>query len=221
MRKRVGRSAFTLIELLVVIGIIAMLIAMLLPTLRKSVEQARRTACLSNLRVIGQCLTMYANEQRGKLPNGNLGSAFNQHDVLVVFANQFVKSPKLWGCPSDEQFPTTINTFQYLSGVTSGDPAVDSARVSYDLYSIWWQPQYGPKLVKFKGEAPLAWDLSGAAYFYNRPDKYKFVSHPKKGGNVVYADGHAGWQEANEWERENWPKPATKYYPTATPFVPN
>jgi len=222
MRRATVPSAFTLVELLVVIGIIALLIAILLPSLNKAREQSRRVACLSNLRVIGQSLVMYSNEQRGKLPNGNASTKFNEHDVLIDFHRTFVKSAKVWNCPSDVQAPpTSINTFQYLSGITSGDPATDTAHISYDLYSIWWQPEYGPKIVKLKGEAPLAWDLSGAAYQFNRADKYKFVNHPKTGGNVVYADGHAAWQNAKDWERENWPRPATKYYPTQTPYVPN
>ena len=62
------RAGFTLVELLVVIGIIAVLIALLLPTLSKAREQANRTACLSNLRQLSVAAIRYAHEYRGQLP---------------------------------------------------------------------------------------------------------------------------------------------------------
>jgi prepilin-type N-terminal cleavage/methylation domain-containing protein len=68
------RAAFTLVELLVVIGIIAVLVGMLLPTLNRAREQARRANCLSNLRSIGHLVNMYANVFRGQIPIGYSGA---------------------------------------------------------------------------------------------------------------------------------------------------
>ncbi|MEA2711684.1 MAG: hypothetical protein QOF78_4285 [Phycisphaerales bacterium] len=62
------RGAFTLVELLVVIGIIAVLVGILLPTLRRARESANKAHCLSNLHQIGVYLQMYQNQFKGALP---------------------------------------------------------------------------------------------------------------------------------------------------------
>jgi prepilin-type processing-associated H-X9-DG protein/prepilin-type N-terminal cleavage/methylation domain-containing protein len=74
-QKRAGFiPGFTLVELLVVVGIIAILIALLLPTLRKAREAADRTKCMSNLRQVGMVMQMYRSENRNMFfPAGNHG----------------------------------------------------------------------------------------------------------------------------------------------------
>lgn len=61
---------FTLVELLVAVGIIAALIAILLPVLGRARESGRRTECLSNLRQLGLAFSMYADANRSRLPCG-------------------------------------------------------------------------------------------------------------------------------------------------------
>jgi prepilin-type N-terminal cleavage/methylation domain-containing protein/prepilin-type processing-associated H-X9-DG protein len=67
---RVRCAGFTLVELLVVIGIIALLVGILLPTLGRARESANTVKCMANMRQMGQAMMIYVGESKGVLPIG-------------------------------------------------------------------------------------------------------------------------------------------------------
>lgn len=89
MNKRIW--SFTLIELLVVIAIIAILTALLLPSLSKAREHSRRANCISNLRQIYQGCFLYTDDWNGWLPV----SLYNGEHVRAIY--DYVGRPDLHG----------------------------------------------------------------------------------------------------------------------------
>lgn len=85
------RSAFTLIELLVVVAIIALLIAILLPSLGRAREQTKQTKCLANMRSWGQGVAAYVAEERDYLP-GPLHPAIYRWQGLSALMNNPIQS---------------------------------------------------------------------------------------------------------------------------------
>src|SRR3982750_3423251 len=90
MTKDKGRFSrgFTLVELLVVIGIIAILIAMLLPALAKSRESAPPAACLSNLRQVHLSFYLYAGNYKDQVPLGYRAGNKQFNSMMYSFTTQ-------------------------------------------------------------------------------------------------------------------------------------
>jgi prepilin-type N-terminal cleavage/methylation domain-containing protein len=136
-------GGFTLIELLVVISIIALLLAILMPSLRKAREQARQVVCTNNLHEIGLAALAYSVENKGQMPTAlflavnpppprgtaknlnwsKLGPFANSvtpddYDRLGIYAllkTYFAKSRAVTTCPETKFF------FSYFANTAGND----------------------------------------------------------------------------------------------------
>ena len=90
------RGGFTLIELLVVIAIIAILAAILFPVFAKVRENARRTACLSNMKQLGLAFTQYNQDADEKFPDSKF---YGRGWASKIYP--YVQSTGVYLCPDD------------------------------------------------------------------------------------------------------------------------
>jgi prepilin-type N-terminal cleavage/methylation domain-containing protein/prepilin-type processing-associated H-X9-DG protein len=147
------RAAFTLIELLVVIGIIGILTSLLMPAFSRAKGKALDTKCISNLRQIGIALSIYADENQGKLPYAERlpTSPVDPLHVLPrivdVLSNHVAGVTAIFRCPRDTHPPTFFqregSSYEWnyqangqpivLPGVIAGIPrTAEKARLLYD-----------------------------------------------------------------------------------------
>ena len=120
MRRRTG---FTLIELLVVIAIIAILAAILFPAFARAKENAKRTACMNNMKQVGHAILMYAQDNDETLPyqQGDVcdwGEPANKATIWIKGVQPYTKTTSVWSCP---------NSFDH-----AGSPATERS------YSNYW-----------------------------------------------------------------------------------
>ena len=148
---RTRRAGFTLVELLVVIGIIALLIAILMPALSRARQQANAVKCATQMRDLGQSLMMYANAYKGQIfPCGaagyHLGGAVpeNRRWPTIVFdpktytmddRNHWV--PDIMICPVDQRGPELGGDHSYnlcsgFSPTPRADPSGTTAPANAD-----------------------------------------------------------------------------------------
>ena len=133
-RRRGGSAAtpaFTLIELLVVIAVIAILAAILFPVFQKVRENARRTACMSNMKQIGLGIQMYLQDTderlfvrvasaSAKVGSGRSGTVITDPTAYAQaqwwnLMMPYIKSNGVYSCPDDAVQPLSADAGNALT----------------------------------------------------------------------------------------------------------
>lgn len=191
------RKGFTLLELLVVIAITAILLGILIPSLRMARQQTRTVVCRTNLRQFGILYQMYADDNKQSLPAGWNGGSMWMVDLLGYYEG--AEDVRL--CPS-----ATI----FLHTVPDNTPSTFTAWGKYgdpDYFDGWIPPwgqkdQYGSYGVNGWAHNPPD---EGVAGTYNitsdkRPLYWRTIS--AKGAGQVPLMGDCMWDGSEPRESD-------------------
>lgn len=218
---KVGRRGFTLIELLVVIGIMALLMAILFPALRRARLAAERVQCASNMRTIGQAIFGYCAQYKGVAPTKGATAAYpyewNKAKLVEPLA-RYGATLKVLACPSQELFNPPYD--QWVGHMSPNDYLVNY------MYLIgladagkWYEkpPTAAPLKITKKPVRLMVVDMNlyfaqgdngfnvygpvpSVRWFYsNHATRNRFDPNREelkrfvKGSNRLYSDGHVDW----------------------------
>ena len=201
-------NGFTLIELLVVISIIALLISVLLPALKRAREGAQQVQCLSKQRQIIVGVNAYADTYDGYLPPARANRDANywqlsfQYQVSLLMNIEDVKNP-LFTCPSDDDLPArAVDQYHaYASYKAYSSYGGNASALIYlsptNNYKMFRRSQsrFPDKWVQISGAENLWFSAVGTAEWYDAVDNYDpasgIASFHDRGTNVGILDGHA------------------------------
>jgi len=189
------RRAFTLIELLVVIAIIALLMAILMPALSRAREQGKRAVCLSHLKSMQLSWSIYADENDGRIVNGNAGEPGGEYSV----ENCWVKRDFDYDLPYEQKKQAILEgaLYPYVNNIKSYHcPTGSIAKTELRMFTImdsmncigWSAGQAGPGSKMFKKRANIK-DAARRAVFFDDGG----TGGNTMGGWTVYTTTYRWW----------------------------
>ncbi len=220
MPRRKPRHGFTLIELLVVISIIALLLAILLPTLNAARETAKRTVCLSSVRQFGLALTVMAMENRNVLPDhSGLEPETSLNHVSVQTAEAIpLDSRAVTNCPNyDLRLPTfaegekQLGDTMYMFGYTYAGGIEDTSIFPVAGASVPWisptrlSDDSSLVLISDRNENVLLGGFPSKAPhtptgWKDIPGGSDYTESDLEGGNTIRLDNSGTWRSLQNME---------------------
>lgn len=203
-------AAFTLVELLVVIGIIALLISILLPSLNRARAAAREVQCLSNMRQLGLSIFSYANAHKQTLP------LISPDWFIVPYVNtapqwgtlllegKFLTTDEMFYCPdntipaynhpvlNDQEYSTYWGYFSYGMNLAC---SYDWAANRYRANKLTDVRSSGEKILLVESAYEEAQPEVGYSFVYPWYSSNQGTAWPRHGkrekASVLWFDGHA------------------------------
>jgi prepilin-type N-terminal cleavage/methylation domain-containing protein len=228
-----GQQAFTLIELLVVVAIIAILAALLLPTLARAKEKGQRIGCSNNLKQLQAGWSLYLSDNNDTMPpncwdansgdyaaslpgNWVVGNARETSSTNVMQGVQWPYNPSLniYHCPADKSLASDGITLRFRSYSLSaylGSPHEDGPTAQWYKFD-GAQLSHPDKVVSFVCENESSID-DGCFGTYPAPSAQWLnlpASRHSHGGYHAFADGHVEyWKWRGPMIYEGRPQNAT------------
>lgn len=217
-----GPRGFTLIELLVVVAIIALLISILLPSLRNAKKQAQAAVCGSNLRQIMIALRGYQDEHKGWLPTNwdpsfqDVGSIWSEAGWWISkkylwFYNlvpQYLGDPNAYRCPGDPFYAQ----YDFEAATPAGGPRTNNQVPScgYGLNYVlrhWQDERKAQHLCNtdaYPSQRPANTILLAEVGPDEQPGLWNCntigVAQPwRDGGRLIWDDGFRPWYTGPTW----------------------
>ena len=197
------KKGFTLIELLVVIAIIALLLAVLLPALKKVKEAGKRAVCLSHIRQLSMVWRLYADDNNDNICAANIGNSpygwVDRMDVSDPIDVQiqaietgmlfpYCQTIEVYRCPTVRR--TELRSYSIVSSMNTNQPGPISWKGK--VLTKMGQVINAPSKVVFVCEGKVTNHAFSIYYTENRWRDDPPIHH-SEGTTFSFADGHSDY----------------------------